>query len=231
MSLGDKGLEMVQNMTLVKICGLKRMEDIMYVNRYLPQYVGFVFAESKRRVTSEQVKGLRQKLDPAIKAVGVFVNEAVERIIEIVEECSLDCIQLHGDETVKYVDTLREALKWHPSGPGVEIWKAIRVRDESYVNLLNLYKADVFLLDAFVEGAYGGAGKAFDLKLASLAKDFHKIFIAGGMNLVNVADVVKAARPYGIDVSSGVETEGFKDELKIKQFIDEIVKTDKEMLR
>ncbi len=216
-------------MTLVKICGIKRIEDILYVNKYLPHYIGFVFAQSKRRVSADQARSLKQKLAPGIKTVGVFVNEAVEKIVEIVDECKLDCIQIHGDETVQYVDTLRGMLHSHPSGRGVEIWKAVRVKDESYISLLSLYKADVFLLDAFVEGAYGGAGKVFDWKLASLAEAFGKVFVAGGLSLGNAAEVVKSIRPYGVDVSSGVETGGFKDEFKIRQFIDEIIQADKEM--
>ena len=215
-------------MTRIKICGLKRVEDILYVNRYLPHYIGFVFAESKRRVSAEQVRVLKQKLDPRIKTVGVFVNEAIDKIVEIVDECGLNCIQIHGDETPQYVNNLRERLDPHLA-EGVEIWKAIRIKDESSLNLLNSYKVDAFVLDTFVEGAYGGAGKVFDWKLASLAESYGRIFIAGGMSPENVADAVKSIKPYGVDVSSGVETEGFKDGFKIRQFVDEVIKADKEM--
>jgi len=216
------------SMTRIKICGLKRVEDILYVNRYLPHYIGFVFAESKRRVSAEQVRVLKQKLDPRIKTVGVFVNEAIDKIVEIVDECGLNCIQIHGDETPQYVNNLRERLDPHLA-EGVEIWKAIRIKDESSLNLLNSYKVDAFVLDTFVEGAYGGAGKVFDWKLASLAESYGRIFIAGGMSPENVADAVKSIKPYGVDVSSGVETEGFKDGFKIRQFVDEVIKADKEM--
>ena len=216
------------SMTRIKICGIKRVEDILYVNRYLPHYIGFVFAESKRRVSAEQVRVLKQKLDPRIKTVGVFVNEAIEKIVEIVDECGLNCIQIHGDETPQYINNLRERLDLH-SAQGVEIWKAIRVKDESSLNLLNSYKVDAFVLDTFVEGAYGGAGKVFDWKLASLDKSCSRIFVAGGMSPENVADAVKSIKPYGVDVSSGVETEGFKDEFKIRQFVDEVIKADKDM--
>lgn len=217
------------NMTLIKICGIKRVEDIQYVNKYLPHYIGFVFAESKRRVSAEQVRILKQRLDPTINTVGVFVNEDIEEIVKIADECRLDGIQIHGDETVQYVDTLRGKLQSHPANRNVEIWKAVRVKDESSISLLNSYKVDAFVLDAFVEGAYGGAGKVFDWKLASLAESYGRIFIAGGLSPENVTDAVKTVRPYGVDVSSGVETGGFKDEDKIKQFVGEIIQADKDM--
>lgn len=213
-------------MTKIKICGLKRMADIQYVNEYLPEYIGFVFAQSKRRVSLEQAKTLKKDLDPRIKTVGVFVNEDIENIIEIVTECSLDCIQLHGDENPQYIDTLRNSLNSHPTENSIEIWKAVRVKDESSISILNSYKVDAFVLDAFVEGSYGGAGKVFDWNLANQAKAYGKIFVAGGLNIENVSNAVQTVKPYGVDVSSGVETNDCKDEVKIKHFIEKVRETD-----
>ncbi|WP_010252526.1 phosphoribosylanthranilate isomerase [Acetivibrio cellulolyticus] len=209
-------------MTKIKICGIKRIEDIQFVNKYKPQYIGFVFAESKRRVSVDQVRYLKQGLDPQIKTVGVFVNESIDKIVEVLAECKLNCIQVHGDETPQYIDTLKGVLGSQPAGKGVEIWKAVRVKDEKSIAMLKSYVVDAFLLDAFVEGSYGGAGKVFDWKLANLAKSCGRIFVAGGLNADNVSNAVEASRPYGVDVSSGVETEGCKDESKIRCFMDKV---------
>jgi phosphoribosylanthranilate isomerase len=209
-------------MTNIKICGIKRIEDIHYVNKYVPQYIGFVFAQSKRRVSLEQVKSLKEDLDPLIKTVGVFVNESIEKIIEILTECRLDCIQLHGDENPQYIDTLRNSLNLHLDGSGIEIWKAIRVKDKDSILLLNSYKVDAFVLDAFVEGSYGGAGKVFDWNMANLAKAYGRIFVAGGLTVENVSNAVQSVRPYGVDVSSGVETHDCKDESKIRCFMEKV---------
>jgi len=206
-------------MTKVKICGLKRDEDIRYVNKYLPDYIGFVFAESKRRVTVEQAARLRNDLAPKVKAVGVFVNEDINKVVEAAAECRLDCIQLHGDEDGQYVEKLKELFK---SYGDVEIWKAIRVKDERSLVVLDEYEVDAFVLDTFVEGAYGGVGKVFDWRLAKLAKAFGKIIVAGGLSVDNVSDAVELVMPYGVDVSSKVETDGVKDEVKIKCFIEKV---------
>lgn len=211
-------------MTKIKICGIKRIEDIHYVNKCLPDYIGFVFAESKRRVSVEQVRKLKKDLDTRIKTVGVFVNEDIEKTVEISTACGLDCIQLHGDEDPQYLNTLRNSLNSNPSGNGVEIWKAVRVKDESSILLLKLYKVEAFVLDAFVEGSYGGAGKLFDWNLANLAKTYGKIFLAGGLNVDNVSNAVESVSPHGVDVSSGVETDGRKDESKIQCFMNKVRK-------
>lgn len=208
-------------MTKIKICGLKRIEDIQYVNKYLPDYIGFVFAESKRRVTVEQVMKLRNELDIRIKTVGVFVNEDIDKVIEISKKCRLNCLQLHGDEDETYVENLKNLLNSHLV-KDVEIWKAIRVKDESSIAMLNSYRVDAFVLDTFVEGAYGGVGKVFDWSLAKLAKPYGKIFVAGGLNIENVRAVVEAVSPYGVDVSGGVETDGCKDESKICSFVEKV---------
>lgn len=207
-------------MTVVKICGIRRKDDILYVNKYKPSYIGFVFAQSKRRVSKEEARDLASLLSPHIKTVGVFVNEDLNKVLNIALFSGLDCLQLHGEESPSYVEELNGLLSESLENKReVEIWKAFRVKDQDFIKELKNYKANSFLLDAFVEGSYGGAGKTFDWELALEAKKYGKIFIAGGININNVKDAIEKVRPFGIDVSSGVETEGVKDSNKIKDFI------------
>ncbi|NLP13202.1 MAG: phosphoribosylanthranilate isomerase [Clostridium sp.] len=205
-------------MTGVKICGLRRKEDIEYVNRYMPQFVGFVFAESKRRVTKEWAKELRDGLLPSIRAVGVFVNEDMEKVVDIVKYTRLDCVQLHGDETPEYIEQLMESIKDN-EGKKIEIWKGIRVKNEDSLRRMSEYSVNAFILDTYVEGSYGGSGSVFDWHLAAFASEYGKIILAGGLNPQNVKEAVERVKPFAVDVSSGVETDGFKDEAKIKEFI------------
>jgi phosphoribosylanthranilate isomerase len=200
-------------MIKVKICGLRREIDIEYVNRQKPDYIGFIFAESKRRIEPKEASRISTSLDRRIKKAGVFVNEKFENIVETVGICGLDIVQIHGDETTEFISRLKEEIN------GVEVWKAIRVKDEESIKILETYQADAFLLDAYVEGSYGGAGKSFDWNLASLAKKYGKIILAGGLNLSNITEAVRIVQPFAVDTSSGVETEGFKDEEKIKSFV------------
>lgn len=205
-------------MSKVKICGIRRQQDIEYVNRLLPDYIGFIFAESKRRVDIETAKALSGALDDRIEKVGVFVNEAPHAILNIAVQCRLNAVQIHGNETPDYVEGLRRLLD--EKGKGVmEIWRAIRVKDRASIEEMKAYRVEAFVLDAYAEGAYGGIGKAFDWSLAAEAKEYGKIFMAGGLNAQNVRKAIEQVKPYGVDTSSGVETEGFKDEEKIREFI------------
>lgn len=205
-------------MTGVKICGLRRKEDIEYVNRYMPQFIGFIFAESKRRVTKEWAKVLRDELLPGIRAVGVFVNEDLEKVAQIVKYTGLDCVQLHGDETPEYIGQLMIVMKENKDKK-IEIWKGIRVKNKDSLRVMSEYSTDAFVLDTYVEGSYGGSGSVFDWHLAALANEYGKIILAGGLNPQNVKEAVERVKPFVVDVSSGVETDGFKDEVKIKEFI------------
>ncbi len=204
---------------MLKICGLRRSEDIEYVNKYLPDYIGFIFAESKRKVSVEEVNLLKKELNSKIKTVGVFVNEKIENIIKIVEKTNLDIVQIHGDETPEYVMKIKER-----TGDSLKIWKAIRVKNDDSVSIMSEYNVDAFVLDAFVENSYGGVGKTFDWNIALKAKKYGKIFIAGGLNTANVGELIKKVEPYGVDVSSGIETNGFKDKVKISEFVKKVRK-------
>jgi len=225
-------------MVKIKICGIRREEDVRCVNTHLPDYVGFVFAKSRRQVSPLEAKMLAGSLNASIKKAGVFVNEEASKIAEIVAECGLDVVQLHGDETPEYIVDLRlklgrlnqkgrpllasgppEPEKAAPFGPKVEIWKAVRVKDKSSLDKLKNYEADKFLLDAYSEGNYGGTGETFDWSLAVEAKKYGSIVLAGGLNSQNIKEAVSIVKPCVVDVSSGVETDGRKDEAKIRDFI------------
>ena len=188
----------------VKMCGLKRMEDIRYVNEVKPDYAGFVFAKSKRKVTSIQAKKFREEMDASIKAVGVFVNEPLESMLSIAREVPLDVIQLHGDEGEADILALKEVLH-------VEIWKAVRVKDLSDIEEAQKLSADKLLFDSFCKEAYGGTGRVMDIDLIKKATIIKPFFVAGGLNIENTDGIIKQIAPYGIDISSGIETDEWKD--------------------
>ncbi|WP_265443688.1 phosphoribosylanthranilate isomerase [Acetivibrio straminisolvens] len=206
-------------MTSVKICGLRRKEDIDYVNLYQPQFAGFVFADSRRKVSKEAARMLIKELLPKIKSVGIFVNEKEDIVVETVEYTGLDCVQIHGDEPPEYIERLRDLLG-RATKKKIEIWKAVRVKNKESLEIISQFDADAFLLDAYVEGSYGGAGAVFDWQLAADISARHgRIILAGGLTPENVKTAVAKVKPYGVDVSSGVETDGFKDADKIRDFI------------
>jgi phosphoribosylanthranilate isomerase len=205
-------------MVRIKICGITREKDVEILNRYLPDYAGFIFAESRRRLTPEAAGRLSGMLADPIRKAGVFVNAAQEDLLAAVAAAGLDAVQLHGDETPEYVERLKCRLK-----PGIEVWKGIRVKDANAVNVLGAYTADRYLLDAYAEGSYGGGGRSFDWKYAEAAGAYGCIILAGGLNPANVAEAIRAVRPFAVDVSSGVESAGGgKDETKIREFINAV---------
>ncbi len=209
-----------KNTTKIKICGLKRKKDIEIVNKYRPDYIGFVFAESKRKVIKEQAMELRKILNSDILAVGVFVNEDIDKIVDLVEDKVIDLIQLHGDEDKEYIIKLREALSTKQID--AKIIKAIRVESGDNVKeiLMRNDLLDYILFDTYSSKEYGGTGQAFDW---NILKDIKQpFFLAGGLNSENVNDAIKTCNPYVVDVSSAVETDGYKDEEKIKEFITKI---------
>ena len=198
-------------MTKVKICGLSRKEDIAYVNAFKPDFIGFVFYEkSKRAVTMETALELKGLLDRSIKTVGVFVNAAPSFIAELAALGAADLIQLHGDEDAEYCKKLRLLTD-------APLMKAVRVRSKESLVGLEKYPVDYFLFDTYQAGVYGGTGQRFEVELGEeIPKPF---FIAGGLDAGNVADVIKQNKPFAVDVSGGVETDGRKDPEKISAFI------------
>ena len=190
-------------MKKIKICGLKRREDIEYVNKYQPDYIGFVFAGKKRKLTYDQVVDLKKYLTSSIQVVGVFVNEDISFVEKLVKEHVIDLVQLHGQEDQKYIQALKEKVD-------VSIIKAIQIKNEDSFN--EHYDVDYYLYDH----GTGGTGESFDW---SMLKEVDKpVFLAGGINLLNIDDALKK-NVYALDVSSGVETDGFKDEKKIKKIV------------
>lgn len=190
-------------MKKIKICGLKRREDIEYVNKYQPDYIGFVFAGKKRKLTYDQVVDLKKYLTSSIQVVGVFVNEDISFVEKLVKEHVIDLVQLHGQEDQKYIQSLKEKVD-------VSIIKAIQIKNEDSFN--EHYDVDYYLYDH----GTGGTGESFDW---SMLKEVDKpVFLAGGINLLNIDDALKK-NVYALDVSSGVETDGFKDEKKIKKIV------------
>ncbi|MFV0342741.1 MAG: phosphoribosylanthranilate isomerase [Anaerocolumna sp.] len=203
-------------MTKIKICGLKRIEDIHLVNECLPDYIGFVFAGSKRRIDRLTAMELKKELDPSIQAVGVFVNEPIEHIVALCESNCIDIIQLHGGEDNAYIHLLKKKV----STPIIKVigveptMKSEELREHlSY----KAYPTEFVMYDAMVKGQHGGSGIAFDHNL--LNNQQNAFFLAGGLDANNVTKAIKICNPYCVDVSSGVETDGFKDRLKVRDFI------------
>ena len=234
----------------VKMCGISKVETIPAIVDAKPDYMGLVFAPSKRQVTVEQAKTLVDELhkqyektygeatvpmntDTAqdsqdsqefvqgnssfdkIKTVGVFVNETVENLLKIAEEVKLDVIQLHGDEDESFIQILKEQSN-------VEVWKAVQVRSAADAEKWIDSSADMLLFDAYHKDERGGTGEVFDW--SSLDEFERPFMLAGGIDSTNVARAIRTVRPYGIDISSGIETEGVKDNEKMKAFTN-IVRT------
>lgn len=205
-------------MVKIKICGITQITEIEYLNKCLPDYAGFVFAKSKRRVTADAAAILSAYLTQEIKKVGVFVDMDPASAALIAAQVGLDVLQLHGSEDEGYIGTLRPLLK-----PGTEIWKAVRVSPTT--RLIPLAKADRILLDSYLPDCPGGSGKAFDWTLASQFRSTLPVILAGGLNPNNVRQAIDLVQPFAVDVSSGVEGEGAKDQHKLKAFIEAVRQT------
>ena len=215
----------------VKMCGISKVETIPAVVEAKPDYMGLVFASSKRQVTVDQAKtlveelhkqytkrynnGAEQSNDDEIKTVGVFVNETLENLVSIAKEANLDAVQLHGDEDEAFIQSLKERTN-------VEVWKAVQIRSAADAEAWIDSSADMLLFDAYHKDERGGTGEVFDW--TSLDEFERPFMLAGGIDGTNVARAIRTVRPYGIDISSGIETNGVKDDEKIKAFTN-IVRT------
>ena len=221
----------------VKMCGISKIETIPAVIEANPDYMGLVFAPSKRQVTVDQAKPLVEELHKQyanrynrdaeqysnqtlihqefIKTVGIFVNETLDNLVTIATEVNLDAVQLHGDEDEAFIQSLKERTN-------VEVWKAVQIRSAADAEAWIDSSADMLLFDAYHKDERGGMGEVFDW---SCLDEFERPFmLAGGIDSTNVARAIRTVRPYGIDISSGIETEGVKDNEKIKAFTN-IVRT------
>lgn len=197
-------------MTRIKLCGLKSLNDIIAANAVQPDYIGFVFAKtSKRFITPQTAEQLRKKLDRKIAVVGVFVNEPVEVVAALLNKGIIDMAQLHGNESEEYIKLLRKKTD-------KKLIKAFSVNEAKNLQAAYACSADYILLDS----GSGGTGKSFDW---SILQDFGRpYFLAGGLNINNVSEAVSRLHPYAVDVSSGVETDGRKDDVKMAAFINAV---------
>ncbi len=208
-------------MTKVKICGINNIQHAVAAVTAGADFIGMVFAESRRRVTPLQARaivGAVKKANATVKTVGVFVNAPAEEVNRIAGQCGLDMVQLSGDEPWEYcIDIERPVIK------------AIHMRSESdsesHEDILEVeHIADndnvyIILLDTKIVGQYGGTGETFDWELAKSVSRRYPIIVAGGLTPDNVKTAIEKIKPWGVDVSSGIETDGIKDINKIKKFI------------
>ena len=207
-------------MVKLKICGMRRAEDIEMANSYKPDYIGFVFAESPRKVSYEQAKELSDLLSEDIVPVGVFVNEHMKLIVDLFKDGIIEMAQLHGDEDEKYIRNLKDK-SIEETGKQIPVINAIEIKEGAdYDDELLKWRdsaSDYFILDSGK-----GSGKTFDWSLLDKESEFfeNSIFLAGGLNSENLALANEEFNPFAVDLSSSVETEGFKDEEKIKKIIE-----------
>lgn len=214
-------------MQKIKLCGMMKPCDIEYANRVKPDFVGFIFANTRRKISAAQAKQFREALDAEIPAVGVFVNEDISVIISLVQNGCIDLIQLHGEEDADYIRRLREVCD-------VPVIKAVKVQTVEQIRQAAALPVDYLLLDTYRKGVLGGTGEAFDWELLREAKAaagdtaegelFGKpYFLAGGLHAGNLREAA-ALGSYGLDVSSGIETDGSKDFDKMVEVVN-IVRT------
>lgn len=196
-------------MPKIKLCGLFRDCDIDYASEARPDYVGFVFAESRRQIDRETAKRFRQRLSPEIQAVGVFVNEKTDTVVSLANEGVIDLIQLHGNENEETIRQLKERTK-------APVIKAVRVRFAGEIMKAETLSADFLLLDTYSPGTMGGTGRTFDWSvIPRIEKPW---FLAGGIGLENIEQAKKTAACC-LDVSSGIETGGVKDRAKMLEIV------------
>lgn len=194
----------------VKICGITSLDDALQAVHCGADALGFVFfSKSPRCLEPERARSIIDELPPFVTCVGLFVNEQRERIVQVAEHCGLDALQLHGDESPQDCCGLNR-----------RVIKALRVRDRQSLSAHGEFAVSALLLDAYVPGAYGGTGQAFDWSLAAELARQRSLILAGGLTPENVAEAVATVRPYAVDVSSGVESSpGCKDHQKVADFI------------
>lgn len=210
-------------MQKIKLCGMMKPCDIEYANRVKPDFVGFIFANTRRKISAAQAQQFREALDAEIPAVGVFVNEDIPVIASLVQGGCIDMIQLHGEEDADYIRRLREVCD-------VPVIKAVKVQTVEQIRQAAALPVDYLLLDTYRKGILGGTGEAFDWELLREAKAaagdtaegelFGKpYFLAGGLHAGNLREAA-ALGSYGLDVSSGIETDGSKDFTKMVEVME-----------
>ncbi|MBQ5347532.1 MAG: phosphoribosylanthranilate isomerase [Ruminococcus sp.] len=198
-------------MTSIKLCGLMRAEDIEAVNILKPEYIGFVFAEkSKRCVTPEKAAELKRLLNPEVKAVGVFVDEDIDNVSKLLKNGTIDIAQLHGSEDNSYIEKLKKRIN-------TPVIKAFQIKSGEDISEAQNSAADYVLLDSGK-----GSGQIFNWELIkSINRPY---FLAGGLDTENIQSAIRSNRPFAVDVSSGIETDGKKDLDKMTAFVNAVRK-------
>ena len=195
---------------MIKLCGMRRAEDISYANEFLPDHIGFILSPGFRRtVDIDFAAELVKKLDSRIKKVGVFVDEDPENVKKAADMLGLDIIQLHGNEDREYIKSLNI---------NIPLWKAVRVRTAEDIYRAEELGCDHLLLDSFVQGSVGGSGVKGDWELIKSTKISLPFFLAGGINADNLSDALSVSE--NVDISGGTETDGVKDREKIKRIME-----------
>jgi len=203
-------------MTKIKICGITNIEDATWAANLGADALGFVFyKDSPRCIRKDTAKEIIRRLPPFVSSVGVFVNEKEDRVREISSDCRLDILQFHGNESPDFCSHFDK-----------KVIKAFSINDRKYLEVIPSYQVSAVLLDTYYEEIYGGGGKAFNWELASESKRFAgRVILAGGLNPGNVMKAIQTVEPYGVDVSSGVESKpGKKDRVKLEKFIKTVKK-------
>lgn len=198
-------------MTKIKICGLKNVEDAQVAVEAGADYIGFVFAKSKRQITKEEAKVIIDSLPDTVKSVGVFVNTPLDDMMTIANYCGLDLLQLHGDESSES----------YGNAP-LPIIKSVSIAPKGDASDIKLPRANYLLFDTWHKDMAGGSGQSFDWSTLKTLSIQHPFFLAGGLTVENVREAINEIAPYAVDISSGVETNGIKDPKKIKAFIKKV---------
>ena len=201
----------------IKICGITSEKDALAAADFGADALGFIFAPSPRRISTERARQIIEVLPPLVQTVGVFVNEDPHRVMSTAAVCGLDILQFHGDEPAAYCGGFKG-----------RVVKAVRLASRDDLPALSEYSdiVDCLLLDTYVENKIGGTGVTFDWELAVEAKKHGRIILAGGLNPENIDGAIKKVRPYAVDASSGLErSPGVKDHGKMAQFIERVRQT------
>jgi len=203
-------------MTWIKICGITNMEDGLKAASLGVDALGFIFAPSLRRVEPDMARKIIRALPSPPLKVGVFVNEDPEEVLRVAEYCGLNGLQFHGEESPEYCQKF-----------SLLVIKAIRIKDLESLTDIERYPDVTILLDTYSPIQAGGAGNPFPWEIALIAKEKRNFILSGGLNQDNVGEAIKKVRPWGVDVSSGVERgQGKKDHLKMNDFVKEARKAD-----
>lgn len=205
----------------IKICGIRRPEDVDIVNEYCPDYIGFVFVPTWRQIDLDTACTLRGRLRPEIKSAGIFVNQPIELLVTACASGAAEYLQLHGQENAFYERELVKALSQKGiKNPEERLIRAYRIRSGADFDFMTDTLAPLLLLDAYSPKDIGGTGEAFDWTIIRNVKK--PFFLAGGIGPENVTDAIRLAQPFGIDASSSLETDKAKDRDKIRTFVERI---------